>query len=266
MHSYLHNIKTFNSATRHLTRVERMLYRDLIELYYDTEKPLPADNFDRLARRVMAETEQEITALRYVLSEFFELTGDVYTHNYCDEQIEKYKRTITIKSNAGIASARARIERSEARKEARLQHAISTSVQHVLNTSTTDVTQTMNHEPRTISKEKIPKRKKLQPAKIIPPPGINLDYWNQWIAFRKLKRKPVSPVAASKQFTLLLKYTPDQQRELIEKSIANDYQGLFDLQTGGIKSAEYQAVIAKRERDRENLRAATDDYERAIDF
>ena len=89
MHSYQHNIKTFNNATRHLTRVERSLYRDLIELYYDTENALTAD-IKKLQRLVIAQNDEEKEALNYVLDEFFELTGDVYTHSFCDEVIEAW--------------------------------------------------------------------------------------------------------------------------------------------------------------------------------
>lgn len=119
MHSYQHNIKTFNNATRFLTRVERSLYRDLIELYYDSEKPLPADNFDRLARLVLANTDDEKKALEYVLGEFFTKSGDFYTHDYCDEQIEKFHSNTTAKALAGKASAKARHEKQEQRKRER---------------------------------------------------------------------------------------------------------------------------------------------------
>lgn len=153
MHSYQHNIKTFSHATRHLTRVERSLYRDLIELYYDTEQPLPASNFDRLCRLVLAHSDDEKSALKAVLDEFFVLTGDVYSHNYCDEQIDKFKRGITAKAKAGIASAKARGDRSTKRKQARSSRAQekSTPVEQSLNTcSTVDVNQepvTSNQEP-----------------------------------------------------------------------------------------------------------------------
>ena len=56
MNYYQHHIGDFNNATRHLTRVERSLYRDLIELYYDTEKYL-TDDVDWLERKMMARTE-----------------------------------------------------------------------------------------------------------------------------------------------------------------------------------------------------------------
>lgn len=119
MHSYQHNIKTFNNATRHLTRVERSLYRDLIELYYDSEKPLPADNFDRLARLALANTDDEKAALRYVLSEFFTESNGFYVHDYCDGQIEKFYSNTTAKALAGKASAKARQEKQEQRKRER---------------------------------------------------------------------------------------------------------------------------------------------------
>lgn len=53
MNHYPHHIGDFNTATMHLTFVERALYRELLDLYYDTEKPLMAD-VGKLARRVRA--------------------------------------------------------------------------------------------------------------------------------------------------------------------------------------------------------------------
>lgn len=105
MHSYQHNIKTFNNATRHLTRIERSVYRDLIELYYDSEQPVSSVKKEQLQRLMLCVTDEEKAALDYVLEEFFEKTGGVYRHEYCDEQIEKYQTAISAKSAAGRASA-----------------------------------------------------------------------------------------------------------------------------------------------------------------
>lgn len=153
MHSYQHNIKTFNNATRHLTRVERCLYRDLIELYYDTEQPLPADDFDRLSRKVLAHSADEKAALRYVLDEFFVLTGDVYTHDYCDSVIETYQRTLSAKATAGKASAASRRKKADARKQQRIAKAEQkgAGVEQVLDSAATPVRnqkpETINHKP-----------------------------------------------------------------------------------------------------------------------
>lgn len=155
MHSYQHNIKTFNNATRFLTRVERSLYRDLIELYYDTEQPLQSVDFGRLCRQVMAHSDEEKEALKYVLSEFFVLTGDVYTHNYCDEQIEKFRTGISAKAKAGVASAEAKKQKAAQRINERVNKKEQANNEPTteVNTRSTAVTNqepiTNNHKPRT---------------------------------------------------------------------------------------------------------------------
>ena len=150
LHSYQHNIKTFNNATRHLTRVERSLYRDAIEMYYDTEQPLPAVDFDRLARRLLATTEEEKAALQCVLDEFFVLTGDVYTHDFCDSVIEEYRGNISAKARAGKASAEARKKKAEALKASRsaAKSIAETDSEQALNSCSTSVD---NHKPETIN-------------------------------------------------------------------------------------------------------------------
>ena len=136
MNYYPHHIGDFNNATRHLTRVERALYRDAIELYYDTEQPLPGDDFDYLAKRLLAVSNEEKSALRDVLNEFFALDGSVYRHSRCDAEIAKYRASAEAKRKAGKASA-----------EKRQRNA--TSVEHVLNgCATNQKPRTKNQEPR----------------------------------------------------------------------------------------------------------------------
>ena len=201
MHSYQHNIKTFNNATRFLTRVERSLYRDLIELYYDTEQPLQSVDFVRLCRQVMAHSDEEKDALKYVLSEFFILTGDVYTHNYCDEQIEKYKSGISAKAKAGIASAESKRQKSLQRIEQRTnkkEHDINICLTET-NTCSTYVT---NHEPLTNNQETIksigekpsptskPKKEKVGLSiDDLVEKGVDKQVAVDWFAVRKDKRQ-----------------------------------------------------------------------------
>lgn len=104
MNHYPHHIGDFNNATRHLTRVERSLYRDMLELYYDTEQPLNSDPA-KIARRVLAVTSDEQTALNLVLEEFFVLQDDGWHNSRCDVEIAKYQGQIEQASRAGKASA-----------------------------------------------------------------------------------------------------------------------------------------------------------------
>src|SRR5688572_8482858 len=102
MNFYPHHIGDFNNATRHLTRIERSIYRDLIELYYDTELPLSLD-LKALCRKVLARTEEESTAVEQVLNEFFTKTAQGWHHARCEQEISDYHANISAKSAAGKA-------------------------------------------------------------------------------------------------------------------------------------------------------------------
>jgi len=136
VHFYQKNIGDFNNATRHLTRVERSLFSDAIELYYDTEKPLTSD-VNKLNRLLLAHSQDEKDALLTVLAEFFTLTDDGYFNKRCNEEILKYQSYMDSKSKAGKASAEKRAKQK------------ATCVKHVFNTRATK----QNQEPLTINQE-----------------------------------------------------------------------------------------------------------------
>ena len=111
MHYYQFNIADFNNSTRHLTRVERSLYRDMIDLYYDKESPLP-ESLDKLCRIVIASSEEEKQAVNCILDEFFTLKADGYHNDRCNRDIEKYVANTEAKRKAGKASAAKRQQKS----------------------------------------------------------------------------------------------------------------------------------------------------------
>jgi uncharacterized protein YdaU (DUF1376 family) len=92
MNYYQYHIGDFNNATRHLTRLERSIYRDLLDLYYDTEKPLISD-IKRLARLCLIDSDS-MDALDSVLSEFFTASDDGYSNKRADAEIEAYKKQV----------------------------------------------------------------------------------------------------------------------------------------------------------------------------
>ena len=96
MHFYNFNINDFNASTRHLSHIERALYRDLIDMYYQNERPI-CDDFDNLCRKLIAKSDEEKQALQNVLNDFFvikKLKGDkalCWHHNRIDRELKKYK-------------------------------------------------------------------------------------------------------------------------------------------------------------------------------
>ena len=191
MNYYPHHINDFNSATRHLNRLERSIYRDLIELYYETEQRLTRD-LAALCRKILARSNEEATAVEQTLNEFFTETPTGWFHSRCEDEIERYRNNNSQKAEAGRASAAKRQE-----KKQRAANGDSTDVERTLNVCTTDeqrnsnVTPT-NQEPITNNHKPIKKKTTSQPDK---PVDVSDSVWADFLEIRKAKRAPITETA-----------------------------------------------------------------------
>ena len=91
MHFYMFNPADFNNSARHLTLPERAIYRDLIDMYYNTEQAIDASDMDSLARRLLCTTTEYRASLDYILAEYFIKRGKRYHHHRIDREIKAYK-------------------------------------------------------------------------------------------------------------------------------------------------------------------------------
>ena len=184
MNFYPHHIGDFNSATRHLTRVERSVYRDAIELYYDGESALTKE-IPRLEKKLLCRSEEEKKALIDVLDEFFICRDDGYFHERCDYELRKYQANTSAKARGGKASAEAKKKR-----KAELNKQNSTRVEQVLNTCSTEGQQnstnqeplTKNQEPLTISKKQTKKS-----SSLVKNTTLVFDHWKNETGHKKSK-------------------------------------------------------------------------------
>jgi len=86
MYYYPFNIADYKASTAHLSNDEDLAFRRLLDMYYDTEMPIPLD-FAWLARRIRVSVE----AIESVLIDMFEKKEDGYHHARCDAEILKYQ-------------------------------------------------------------------------------------------------------------------------------------------------------------------------------
>lgn len=136
MHYFQFNIGDYKSHTHHLSLIEDIAYRRLLDYYYLHEHPL-SGGLTYVARQVgMKEYESEIQA---VLDEFFKLTDDGWINKRADEEIAHFKAKAQQASKAGKASAERRLSKR------------STGVG-------TDVQPNIKQEPITIKQEPSEKR------------------------------------------------------------------------------------------------------------
>ena len=127
MHYYQFNIGDYASHTRHLSDLEDLAYRRLLDAYYLQERPLNECSTS-VARQINMRANEE--AVKTILNEFFQLTEGGWIHHRADREIEKYRSKVEQASRAGKASAERRF-----------------------NDRSTDVQPTINQEPITNNQE-----------------------------------------------------------------------------------------------------------------
>jgi len=130
MHYFQFNIGDYASHTRHLSPMEDLAYRRLLDLYYLKDGQVYGDEAE-VARQVgLREYVQEV---KQVLQDFFCLDADDrWSHARCDAEIAHFRQKSEKASNAGKASAQRRSNKR------------STDVQPTPNT---------NHKPLTTNQE-----------------------------------------------------------------------------------------------------------------
>ena len=142
MHYYQFNIGDYVSHTRHLSPIEDIAYRRLLDAYYLSERPLNS-GITSVARQIgMKEYEEEVGL---VLQEFFLLTELGWVSHRADKEIAHFHSKIEQASKAGKASAQRR-----------------------LNARSTDVQPTNNHKPITNNQEPI----YIEPTVLVPSPKV----------------------------------------------------------------------------------------------
>lgn len=105
MNFYSFHIGDFRAGTINLGRLARWIYRDMLDMYYDTEKPLPADE-ELLCDALGIETEEERKALDRVLRLKFIQSEDGYHHEVCDRVILDYQSKAETARNNGRLGGR----------------------------------------------------------------------------------------------------------------------------------------------------------------
>jgi len=166
MHYYQFNIGDYVSHTRHLSPIEDIAYRRLLDAYYLAERPLNACSTS-VARQIgMREFEAEI---KLVLGEFFVLSDAGWSNTRADKEIASFRAKSEQASRAGKASA-------ESRSNGR-----STPVQRTFN-------QTITNKQETINK----KHKPITLLNTLRPQNVSTDIWDSFVAQRKLSKATIS--------------------------------------------------------------------------
>jgi len=163
----------------HLSNEEDLAYRRLLEMYYDTEQPIP-DDLQLVSRRIRVTPE----ALLFVLKEFFMLVNTGWKNKRCDLVIKDYHEMAERNRKNGKKGGRPKKP-----KDVQENPVGSQSVASGMPV----VTQVKaNQEPITINQE--PKKK----ANVVATPeGVSPEIWDSFVKHRKAKKAPITELVMS---------------------------------------------------------------------
>ena len=162
MHYYQFNIGDYQSHTAHLTDLEDLAYRRMLDWCYLHEKPLPLDS-EEIARLVRMRTHSDCIAV--VLREYFKKTKD----GWKSTRVLLEMNRVGEKSNKARASAKARWDANAKRTQ-----------------SKGNATQDTLHK----TQDTLPKKNT-----VAPPYGVTDGVWQDWLKLRKAKKAAVTQTA-----------------------------------------------------------------------
>jgi uncharacterized protein YdaU (DUF1376 family) len=165
MHYYQFNIGDYKSHTEHLSEMEDLTYRRLLDWYYLHESPIPLDESE-VARQIRMRSHSDCIAV--VLREYFERTDDGWIHHRANKELAKAGE----KSQKASESAKVRWSKQ---KDA---NALPSQSESNATHNTEHITQNTRH--------------KKNATVVACPPDVAEQVWQDWLALRKSKKAAVT--------------------------------------------------------------------------
>ena len=166
MYYYQFNIGDYQSHTSHLSEMEDLAYRRLLDWYYLHETPIPLE-INEVARQIRMRSHTDCIA--NVLREYFERITDGWVHHRANKEIAKAGD----KSEKASASAKARWGKKDA-------NALPTQSEGNATHNTLPITQDTEHKTQ-------------KKATVVAcPPDVSEQVWNDWLQLRKTKKASVT--------------------------------------------------------------------------
>ena len=165
MHYYQFNIGDYKSHTEHLSEMEDLTYRRLLDWYYLHETPIPLDETE-VARQIRMRSHSDCIAV--VLREYFECTDDGWVHHRANKELAKAGD----KSQKASESAKARWNKQ---KDA---NALQPQSEGNATHNTQHITQDTVHKKKA--------------TVVACPPDVGKQEWEDWLSLRKAKKAPVT--------------------------------------------------------------------------
>lgn len=208
MHYYQFHIGDYRAATAHLSNEEDLAYRRLLDMYYDTEQPIPADT-QWVSRRIRIPEE----VVKNVLFDMFnQVENGTWMHKRADKEIAKYK-TLEARNKANGS------------KGGRPRNPEKPSGLPVASHTEPTGKATNNHKPITNNQIK----KEAQPLVDLPD-WLDKETWDALVDMRKRIKKPMTDHAQKLMLGKLykMKEAGHDIKTIMEKTIVNSWLDVYE--------------------------------------
>ena len=164
MFYYQHHVGDYRRDTGHLTLLEHGIYRQLLDLYYISEKPIDAN----AVRLICVRNTDEYDAYERVLSDFFIERDGLYFHKRCDFEIQRFKE----KSDKATQSSKTRWNKNKGLPPDA----------NAMRTHTEGNANLITNQPNNQSTNN--KEKKQKKVSVSMPAGMNEGIWKDFLSTR----------------------------------------------------------------------------------
>lgn len=219
MNFYAFHIGDYQSHTSHLSPMEDLAYRRMIDRYYLSEKPLPLDP-GAVARLIGMRDQVEIVS--DILSEFFVKSEHGWTSSRCDQEIAKYREKADRARKANDTRWQKKAEDRTSPSDLDLKSE-SDQIPTITITNTKDST-------------KRARRRACDDVPVVVPDVLNTveftAVWSEYIGYRKtMGFKTLKSQSIQRTYDQLAKWGHDSAIQSIQNSIRNGWQGIFEPRT-----------------------------------
>jgi len=212
MHYFQFNIGDYARSTLHLSLMEDLAYRRLLDMYYDTEAPIPLETH-WVARRIRMETE----IVESVLNDMFKRTDEGFRHPRCDVEIAEYQ------------ALRER-NRANGKRGGRPKTVQNQQPENPLG-SQSQPSGNPKHKPETINHKPIPPYNPPKGESVSLPDWLPMDAWEGWLEMRAKRKKPLTARATTRAINKLeaMRQAGTNIAEVLDRSTMNGWTDLYEI-------------------------------------
>lgn len=207
MNYYSFHIGDYAAHTKHLSLFEDLAYRRLLDLYYMTEKALPLD-VNQAARLIGM--REYVAEVGNVLTDFFTKGTSGYESKRCEEEIERYQQKA---DRARRANLNRWLDQKSGLKS--------------------------DQKSEVDSEKKL--KPKFDPLSVADPKRIPPEKWAEWVEYRRSRKLSLAEATMRKQAAFLCDMASNGHfaAQIIEQSIRNGWQGLFEPDSKTSKASKF---------------------------